>query len=58
MDLQTRLAMDMMLDTAYVGGLGRHLQDNRNLNPVPYGAALLPRNQDPTLAVTSSNRAR
>jgi hypothetical protein len=54
MDLQTRLPWDMMLDTAYVGGLGRHLQDNRNLNPVPYGAALLPQNQDPTLATTSS----
>ena len=27
----------------------RHLQDNRNLNYVPYGAAFLPQNQDPTL---------
>jgi outer membrane receptor protein involved in Fe transport len=53
MDLQTRLPWDMMLDTAYVGGLGRHLQDNRNLNPVPYGAALLPQNQDPTLVAAS-----
>jgi hypothetical protein len=33
-----------------VGDLGRHLQDNRNLNPVPYGADFLPQNQDPTLA--------
>ena len=41
-----------MLDTAYVGGQSRHLQDNRNLNPVPYGAAFLPQNQDPTLVAT------
>jgi hypothetical protein len=38
-----------LLDTAYVGDLGRHLQDNRNLNPIPYGADFLPQNQDPTL---------
>ncbi len=52
--IQTRLPFQMMLDTAYVGSQGRHLQDNRNLNPVPYGATFLPQNQDPTLAVTSS----
>jgi hypothetical protein len=53
-DVQTRLPWSMMLDTAYVGGLGRHLQDNRNLNPVPYGADFLAQNQDPTLPVSSS----
>jgi hypothetical protein len=42
----------MTLDTAYVGALFRHLQDNRNLNYIPYGAAYLPQNQDPT--ITSS----
>jgi len=47
--VQTRLPWSMMLDTAYVGSQGRHLQDNRNLNPVPYGATFLPQNQDPTL---------
>jgi hypothetical protein len=52
--IQTRLPWSMMLDTAYVGGLGRHLQDNRNLNPVPYGAAYLQQNQDTTLTTTSS----
>jgi len=51
--IQTRLAWDMMLDTAYVGTQGRHLQDNRNLNPVPYGATLLPANQDPTLVAAN-----
>jgi hypothetical protein len=49
-DVQTRLPWTMVLDTAYVGDLGRHLQDNRNLNPVPYGAAFLPQNQDPTIS--------
>jgi hypothetical protein len=39
----------MVLDTAYVGTLGRHLQDNRNLNYVPYDANFQPQNQDPTL---------
>ncbi len=44
--VQTRLPFSMVLDTAYVGSLARHLQDNRNLNPVPYGADFLPQNQD------------
>ena len=48
--VQTRLPANMVLDTAYVGSLGRHLQDNRNLNPVPYGATFAPQNQDPTLS--------
>jgi hypothetical protein len=46
--IQTRLPWSMMLDTAYVGALARHLQDNRNLNAIPYGATFLPQNQDPT----------
>jgi hypothetical protein len=54
-DVQTRLPWSMMLDTAYVGGLGRHLQDNRNLNPVPYGATFLPQNQDSTLVAATPN---
>ncbi len=48
--IQNRLPFRMVLDTAYVGSLSRHLQNNRNLNPVPYGAAFLPQNQDLTLA--------
>jgi hypothetical protein len=42
-----------VLDTAYVGALSRHLQDNRNLNYVPFGAAFAPQNQDPTLSSTA-----
>jgi hypothetical protein len=51
--IQNRLPWNMVLDTAYVGTMGRHLQDNRNLNGVPYGADFLPQNQDPTLSATS-----
>ncbi|MEI9975655.1 MAG: hypothetical protein WDO73_28490 [Ignavibacteriota bacterium] len=43
----------MVLDTAYVGGQFRHLQDNRNMNYVPYGSMFLPQNQDPTLSSTA-----
>ncbi|HXK04653.1 MAG TPA: hypothetical protein VMS37_19780, partial [Verrucomicrobiae bacterium] len=48
--VQTKLPFGMLLDTAYVGALSRHLQDNRNLNYVPFGAAFLPQNQDPTIS--------
>ena len=48
--VQTKLPFSMLLDTAYVGALSRHLQDNRNLNYVPFGAAFLPQNQDPTIS--------
>jgi len=47
--VQTKLPYGLLLDTAYVGALSRHLQDNRNLNYVPFGAAFQPQNQDPTL---------
>jgi len=53
--VQTRLPWGMMLDTAYVGSLARHLQDNRNLNPIPFGAAYLPQNQDPTKVAANPN---
>ncbi len=51
--IQTRLPWDMVLDTAYVGTDGRHLQDNRNLNGIPYGTDFLPSSQDPTLVAAS-----
>ena len=53
--IQARLPWSMVLDTAYVGGQSRHQQDNRNLNPVPYGAAFSPQNQDPTLVAAQPN---
>ena len=48
-DVQTKLPFNMVLDTAYVGAQFRHLQDNRNLNYIPYGTAFLPQSQDPTI---------
>jgi hypothetical protein len=51
--VQTKLPGNLMLDTAYVGMVSRHLQDNRNLNYVPYGAAFTTANQDPTLSSTA-----
>jgi hypothetical protein len=51
--IQTKLPYNLVLDTAYVGELFRHLQDNRNLNYIPYGAAFQPQNQDPTLSTTA-----
>jgi hypothetical protein len=51
--VQTKLPWNLVLDTAYVGDIARHLQDNRNLNPVPYGASFLPQNQDPTLPASA-----
>jgi hypothetical protein len=51
--IQTKLPGHFVLDTAYVGALSRHLQDNRNLNYVPFGAAFAPQNQDPTLSSTA-----
>lgn len=38
MSIQAKLPWDIILDTGYVGSMGRHLQNNRNMNPVPYGA--------------------
>jgi hypothetical protein len=51
--IQSRLAWGLVLDTAYVGTQGRHLQDNRNLNGIPYGTDFQPQNQDPTLVAAS-----
>jgi hypothetical protein len=51
--VQTRLPYNFVLDTAYVGGQFRHLQDNRNLNFVPYGSMFQAQNQDPTLSSTA-----
>ena len=51
--VQSKLPYSFVLDAAYVGALSRHLQDNRNLNYVPFGAAFAPQNQDPTLSSTA-----
>ena len=39
-----------MLDVSYVGTVGSHLMQRRNINAPAYGAASQPGNQDPTVA--------
>ena len=46
--IQREIANGTTLDMAYVGTLGRHLVTSRNINAIPYGAAFLAQNQDPT----------
>ena len=46
--VQAKLPYSLVLDTAYVGTTSSHLVEKINLNAVPYGAAFLPQNQDPT----------
>jgi hypothetical protein len=46
--IQYKLPFDAVLDVSYVGSLGRHLPQFRNINAVPYGAAFLAQNQDTT----------
>ena len=51
--VQYRLPKNTMLDVAYVGTLGRHLQDNRNLNYNAFGQCFQPQNQDPQLVAAN-----
>ncbi|MDQ1468724.1 MAG: hypothetical protein QOJ99_204 [Bryobacterales bacterium] len=55
LSVQARLPWKMMMDAAYVGSISRHLQDNRNLNYVPYGATYQKQNQDPQKVAASPN---
>lgn len=47
--VQRDIGFGVVLDVAYVGSVGRHLLQRRNLNAVPYGTNFLPSNFDPTL---------
>lgn len=42
--IQKRLPFDFVLDTSYVGSLSRHLQQQINLNAIPYGTFFRPEN--------------
>lgn len=55
--IESKLPYSLLLSVAYVGSVSNHLLDTLNLNPVPFGAAFLPQNQDPTLhnALAGSN---
>jgi hypothetical protein len=46
--VQAKLPYSLVLDTAYVGTTSSHLVEKINLNAVPYGAAFLTQNLDPT----------
>src|SRR5260370_21792753 len=46
--VQYKLPYGMVLDTAYVGSLGRHLLQSQNFNASPYKSTFAPQNQDPT----------
>ncbi|HEX2711004.1 MAG TPA: hypothetical protein VHM88_02110, partial [Candidatus Acidoferrales bacterium] len=46
--IEARLPWSLILDTSYVGTLGRHLLYNFPLNAVPYGTAYLAQSQDST----------
>ncbi len=48
LSVQRRLWGGTILDVAYSGSLGRHLQWERNLNEIPLGADFAAANQDPT----------
>ena len=52
--IQYKLPLDSVLDVSYVGTLGTHLLQRRNINAPYYGAAYLAQNQDPTLAPNST----
>ncbi|WP_031499965.1 carboxypeptidase regulatory-like domain-containing protein [Bryobacter aggregatus] len=45
--IQRDVGRGTVVELSYVGNVGRHLQMNRNLNLVPYGARYLPQNADP-----------
>jgi hypothetical protein len=42
--VQTKLPLEFVLDTSYVGSLSRHLQQQINVNAIPYGALFRPEN--------------
>ncbi|MDQ3651408.1 MAG: Plug and carboxypeptidase regulatory-like domain-containing protein [Acidobacteriota bacterium] len=47
--VQRNVGFGTVVDVAYVGTLGRHLVQSRNINAVPYYATFRRENQDPTL---------
>lgn len=46
--VQREVGYNTVVEFSYVGNLGRHLIQSRNLNTVPYNARFLPQNIDPT----------
>ena len=50
--IQQNLGFGVVLDTAYVGSVGRHLMQRRSLNAVPYGTRFLAASTDPSTGNT------
>jgi hypothetical protein len=48
LNVQQDIGFDTVVSVAYVGNVGRHLLQNRNLNTLPYGTRFQPWAQDPT----------
>jgi hypothetical protein len=46
--IQRNIGWGTVVDVAYVGTLGRHLSDFKNINQLPYGIRFLPQSLDPT----------
>jgi hypothetical protein len=53
--LQSRLPWETAGDLTYVGSISNHQLQQVNVNAVPFGAALLDANQDPTLQAQNPN---
>jgi hypothetical protein len=51
--IQYKLPFDTLLDVSYVGSIGHHLLQARNLNAIPYGATFQAANQDPTRSAST-----
>ena len=50
--VQRTIGFKTVADVAYVGTFGRHLDEQVDLNAVPYGAEFLPQNWDTTVSPT------
>jgi hypothetical protein len=53
--IQQDVGWATVVNVSYVGNVGRHLQQSRNINTVPYGARFLPQNADPQNPSTPLN---
>jgi hypothetical protein len=53
--IQRKIGLGAVVDVAYVGTLGRHLSDFRQINTVPYGSHFLSQNQSPIGGVLPDN---
>lgn len=53
--IESRLPKEILLNVSYVGSVSNHQLQRVDLNEVPFGAAFLPENQDPTLQKRSPN---